>query len=193
MRAWSPNHWTTRTFPVLFFFSSEQWICFRVCVCVCVCMCVCVCVCVLVAQLCPTLCDPMDYSPPGSSVQGLLQARILEWVAVPSSRGSSRPRDQTRSPGLQAGSLLSEPPGKPIYVYICIYICRSLLPCGLFSSHGKRGLLSHCGARASHCGGFSWCRARAPGPTGFSGPATRLSGCSSRALEHRLSSCGTWA
>ena len=87
-----------------------------------VCVCVCVCVYVLVAQLCPTLCDPMDYGPPGSSVQGLLQERILEWVAMPSSRGSSRPRDQTRSPGLQVGSLLSEPPGKPIYVYICIYI-----------------------------------------------------------------------
>ena len=38
--------------------------------------------CVLVAQSCPTLCDPMDYSPPGSSVHGILQARILEWVAI---------------------------------------------------------------------------------------------------------------
>ena len=46
-------------------------------------------------QLCPTLCDPMDYSPPGSSVHGILQARILMWVAVPSCRGSSPPRDQT--------------------------------------------------------------------------------------------------
>ena len=44
---------------------------------------------------CPTLCDPMDCSLPGSSVHGILQAQILEWVAVPSSRGSSRPRDQT--------------------------------------------------------------------------------------------------
>ena len=50
----------------------------------------------LVAQSCPTLCDPMDYSPPGSSVHGILQARILEWVAVPFSRGSSQPRDQTQ-------------------------------------------------------------------------------------------------
>ena len=45
-----------------------------------------------VVQSCPTLCDPMDWSPPGSSVQGLLQARILEWVAIPFSRGSSWPR-----------------------------------------------------------------------------------------------------
>ena len=43
----------------------------------------------LVAQSCPTLCDPMDCSPPGSSVHGILQARILEWLATPSSRGSS--------------------------------------------------------------------------------------------------------
>ena len=52
--------------------------------------------CVLHAQLCPTLCDPMDCSPPGSSVHGILQARILEWVAIPFSRGSSQPRDQTQ-------------------------------------------------------------------------------------------------
>ena len=42
------------------------------------------------------LCDPMDCSPPGSSVHGILQARILEWVAISFSRGSSRPRDQTQ-------------------------------------------------------------------------------------------------
>ena len=41
------------------------------------------------AQSCPTLCDPMDCTPPGSSVHGVLQARLLEWVAVSSSRGSS--------------------------------------------------------------------------------------------------------
>ena len=50
----------------------------------------------LVTQLCPTLYDPMDCSPPGSSVHGILQARILEWVAIPLSRGSSSPRDQTQ-------------------------------------------------------------------------------------------------
>ena len=56
---------------------------------------VCACVCAKLLQLCLTLCDPMDSSPPGSSVHGILQARILEWVAMPSSRGSSRPRDRT--------------------------------------------------------------------------------------------------
>ena len=49
-----------------------------------------------VAQSCPTLCDPMDCSPPGSSVHGILQARVLKWVAVSFSRGSSQPRDQTQ-------------------------------------------------------------------------------------------------
>ena len=50
---------------------------------------------VLVSQVCLTLWDPMDYSLPGSSVQGILQARILEWVAIPFSRESSWPRDRT--------------------------------------------------------------------------------------------------
>ena len=50
---------------------------------------------VLVAQSCLTLRDPIDCGPPGSSVHGILQARTLERVAMPSSRGSSRPRDQT--------------------------------------------------------------------------------------------------
>ena len=52
-------------------------------------------VCVLVVQLCLTLCDPMDCSSLGSSVHGILQARMLEWVAIPSSRGSSQPREWT--------------------------------------------------------------------------------------------------
>ena len=52
------------------------------------------CCCCSAAKLCPTLCDPMDCSPPGSSVHGVLQARILEWVAISSSRGSYWSRDQ---------------------------------------------------------------------------------------------------
>ena len=75
---------------------------------------------VLVAQACPTLCDPMDCSLPVSSVCGLLQARILEWVAIPFSRGSSRTREKTQIDCvLQADSLPSEPPGKPLkFMYI---------------------------------------------------------------------------
>ena len=51
---------------------------------------------VLVRQSCPTLCNPMDCSPLGSSVHGILQARILEWVVIPFSMGSSQSRDQTQ-------------------------------------------------------------------------------------------------
>ena len=55
----------------------------------------CITIAVLVTQSCPTLCDPMDCSPPGSSVHGILQAWILEWDAIPFSKGFSQPRDQT--------------------------------------------------------------------------------------------------
>ena len=66
----------------------------------------------------PTLCDPMDCSPPGSSVCGILQGRILEWVAMPSSRDSSQLRDQNcisyvSCIGRQVLLPLA-PPGKPL-------------------------------------------------------------------------------
>ena len=67
-------------------------------------------------QACLTLCNLMDCSPPGFSAHRILQARILEWVSMPSSKGSSRPRDRTwvRCHLLwQAGSLPLVPPGKP--------------------------------------------------------------------------------
>ena len=51
---------------------------------------------VLVAQLCPTVGDPMDCGQPGSCVHGILQERILEWVAIPFSKGSSQTRKQTQ-------------------------------------------------------------------------------------------------
>ena len=74
-------------------------------------------VCVLVTQSC-SLCDPMNCSPPGSSVHRILQARILEWVAISSTRGSSRPRDQNlifRVSCIGRRVLpITEPPGKPI-------------------------------------------------------------------------------
>ena len=57
-------------------------------------------------QLCPTLCDPVDCSLPGSAVHGIFQARILERVAMPFSRGSSPPKDRTLSPAL-AGELFT--------------------------------------------------------------------------------------
>ena len=81
-------------------------------------VCVCVCACAKSLQLCPTLCDPIDQRLPGCSVHGILQARVLEWVAMSSSRGSSQPRDQIQvSLSLlhwQADSLLLALPGRPI-------------------------------------------------------------------------------
>ena len=62
---------------------------------------------VKVAQSCPTLCDPMDYT-----VHGILQARILEWVAFPFSRGSSQPRDRTQVSHIAGDSLPAQPQGK---------------------------------------------------------------------------------
>ena len=62
-------------------------------------------------QSCPTLCDLMEYNPQGSSIHRIFQARILEWVAMLSSWGPSRPRNQTASlasPALQADSLTTE-------------------------------------------------------------------------------------
>ena len=90
-------------------------VCVCLCLCVCVCVCLCVCVCVLVAQLCPTLCNLMDCSPPDSSVHRISQARILELVAIPFSRGTCQSRIKAGSPALQ-DSLPSEPPGKPQYL-----------------------------------------------------------------------------
>ena len=74
-----------------------------VCVCVGVCIYT-VYVCVLVTQSLPTLCDPMDCSPPVSSVGGILQARVLEWIAISFSSGSSHPEIAPGSPALQADS-----------------------------------------------------------------------------------------
>ena len=88
------------------------------------CMCSC-----SVAQLCPTLCNPMDCSQSGSSVQGIFQARVLEWVAISSSKGSSWSRDQTHvswspvSPVLGGRFFTAEPLGKPVYMYIFICVC----------------------------------------------------------------------
>ena len=65
-----------------------------------------------VTQSCPTLCDPMDCSLPGSAVHGIFQVRILEWVAISFSRVSSQPRDRTGSSTLQTDALPSESSGK---------------------------------------------------------------------------------
>ena len=83
----------------------------------------------LVAQLCLTLGKSMDCRPPGSSVHGILQARILEWVDVPFSRGSFQPRDRTKASCIAGGFLtvwaMREPHmcvSPSLYIYICMYI-----------------------------------------------------------------------
>ena len=80
-------------------------------------------------QSCPTLCDPMDCSPPGASVHGILQARILEWVAMSSSRGSSRLRDWTPISYVYLlcleASLPLPPPGKPFQSSECVLVAQS--------------------------------------------------------------------
>ena len=110
-----------------------------------------------VAQLCPTLCNPMDCSPPGSSIHGVFQARVLEWIAISFSRGSSWPRDWTRvsciagrrctiwatrealrgGNGHKASSLLQVPnPGHGCLLSPCGFsgLNRSLACCFLLSS-----------------------------------------------------------
>ena len=79
---------------------------------------------VLVMQLCPTLWDPMDCSLPDSSVLGIHQARILEWVAIPFPGYLPNPGTESRAFELQENFLLLEPPGKP-YDFLnkiqCVY------------------------------------------------------------------------
>ena len=87
---------------------------------------VCVCMPAKSLQSCTTLCNPMDCSPPVSLVHGVLQARILEWVAISSYRGSSLPRDQTCISCIGRRILLTEPPGSPYYIVGILYIYMSM-------------------------------------------------------------------
>ena len=86
-------------------------------------------VCVLVTQSCPILCDPMDCSPPGFSVQRVFQDRILAWVAIPFSRGSSQPSDWTQVSYI-AGRFLTIWATKEALLY-------PLYPLSLMSPYGK--------------------------------------------------------
>ena len=83
------------------------------------------------SQSCLTFCDPMDCSQPGSSVHGIFQARILEWVAISFSRGSSQPRDWTQVSRI-AGRCFTDPPRKPSDYSFLIYF-----PLGQISSDLK--------------------------------------------------------
>ena len=100
-----------------------------VCVCVCVCMCVFSCP-------CPTIYNPPDCGQPSSSVRGVFQARILEWVAISSSRGSSWPRDRTRVSCIASRLFTTETLEKPLnkqYFSLIVLIRPKFL---LLDSHG---------------------------------------------------------
>ena len=83
------------------------------------------------AQSCTTLCDPMDCSPPGSSAHGIFQARLLEWVAISFSRGSSQPRDRTR---------VSRTAGKRFTIWatrdFCILLYKTAILLNVCKQHG---------------------------------------------------------
>ena len=84
-----------------------------------------------VAQSCPTLCDSMDCRPSGSSVHGILQARILEWVAISFSRGSSRPSDRTQVSHIAGRhfNLWATREAQNIYFHVFIYLAAPSLSC----------------------------------------------------------------
>ena len=92
LKAWSLNHWAAREVPRIILIAGhviKKWKLVEFCApeaSLIICCC-------LVAKSCLTLCDPTDCNPPGSPVHGIFQVRILEWVAIPLSRGSSQPRD----------------------------------------------------------------------------------------------------
>ena len=71
---------------------------------------ICVCIHAQLLRFCLTLCNPMDYSTLGSSIHGILQGRILDWVAISYSKGSSQPRDQTRVSCIVGRFFTTEPP-----------------------------------------------------------------------------------
>ena len=106
-----------------------------------------------VAQSCPTLCNSVDCSPPGSSVHGILQARILEWVAISFSRGSSWPRDRTQvshiggrrfnlwatREALVKKKIEKFPPPPTLQFLLCVpvaFYLWSLCPCGGIAGKG---------------------------------------------------------
>ena len=117
----------------------QSWCCFK---------------CVLVTQSRLTLCNPKDCGLPAFSVCGILQARILEWVAMPSFRGSSQPRIEPRSATLQADSLPGKSPRKPKNTGVG---SLSLLP-GIFLNQGLNLCLAlQADSLPSEPSGKPWC------------------------------------
>ena len=106
---------------------------------------------VLVAQSCLTLCHSMDCSPPCSSVHGILQVRILEWVAIPFSGDLPDPRIKLMSLALHTDSVPSEPPGKPPRWFWCTqWLCFS-------DSLGDHGSIPGLGSSSGEGNGIHSC------------------------------------
>ena len=92
--------------------------------------------CILCAQSCPTLYDSMDCSPPDPSIHAIFPARILQWVATPSSRGSSQPRDRTHVSCMAGRFFTAEPPREAHFICSSAYISipiSQFIPFPLFS------------------------------------------------------------
>ena len=121
-----------------------------------------------VTQLYPILCDPMDCSLPGSSTHGISQARVLEWVAISSSRGSSQPRDRTRVSCIAGRRFTIWTTREAMKIWSYPYNLNMELGFSQFVSFFSLWVVvafSSCGAWVSHCGGFSCCRPQALGPS----------------------------
>ena len=107
---------------------SDLVICFSVYVY----MCLCACMHAKLLQQCLTLCKPMSYSLLGSSIHGIFQPKILEWVAMPSSRESSQPWDGTQVFWITGRFCTTEPPGEAMYMCVCVCVCVCVYTCFKF-------------------------------------------------------------
>ena len=117
-------------------------------------------VCAKLLYLCLTLCDPMDCSPPGFSIHRILQARILEWVAIPFSRRSSWFRDRTQVSCTAGRSLPSEPPEENWAGVDCHALLQGLFPWLRDKTHISCGSCIVGGLELSHQG-MDTCRCTA--------------------------------
>ena len=108
---------------------------------------------------CPTLCNPIDRSPPGSSVHEMLQTRILEWVAMPSSRGSSRAKDPTYISCIAGRFFTAEPQGRPTpslsmfkSVFFSLPLWNKNIPLGSYQKHQHKVVVRSIDAGAKFSG-----------------------------------------
>ena len=105
---------------------------------------------VKIAQSCPTLCNPTDCSPPGFSVHGILQARILEWVIVPFSKGSSQPRDQTQVSHIAGRLFTIWATREALTSLMALHNCHLIRKIPLMTSHKISAHLISCTPLTSH-------------------------------------------